>query len=541
MKKTVLFTLLWLMGTLFLTGCGEEAVDVVAEVSPLVEIENEYENETVLYSEYFQEKVSSQLEALKQDVHTLENPLVVANPYRTNTTGVYVYFTTRTPAKITCKINCDGYEEFSHVLYNEGEDNFSKKHEYLLIGCIPDQENRIELLAEDENGDSLGSYTFYYIAPGLQNSVLDIQAEVIEGFSETALEDGLYTLMGNDTIADNVGPSNISVYDNNGVIRSEIPIINYRAQDAIFDEGGMYFSPSGKKMAYMNRLGKIQRLYFMGDYHIHHDYIFGSRNDLLILASEPGETKDDLVLSMNKESGEITKIIDFRELLPNLLAISTKPEGAKVIDWMHFNSIVLVGEDDAVMSSRETSTIMYIENIYEKPSIKYMIGSEKYWEGTGYEKLLLQQVGEFSLQGGQHSVVYTRDESLPEGQYYLEMFNNNNTYSLCRKSYDWSADENYYDTGEAGKSKGNPSWYYKYLVDEKAGTFMLVDEIPVEYGGFVSCIQHVGDNLLVETGGPGIVYEFDRDGGLIQQIRFSREKWIYRIKKFDYKGFWFAK
>ena len=61
------------------------------------------------------------------------------------------------------------------------------------------------------------------------------------------------------------------------------------------------------------------------------------------------------------------------------------------MDWIHINTIQWIGDDAVLLSSRETSTILMIEDIYDTPQITYMIGEESFWEGTGYEELLLEK------------------------------------------------------------------------------------------------------------------------------------------------------
>lgn len=522
-----------------LVGCGSSK-DVVAKESPLTEINNEYENYAQIYSSDFQKQVRSQLDEKKKEQHDFSSPLVAANPYRTNTTGLYLYFTTKEKAQIQYTVSAEGYADFTRTLYNEGENNLTTEHEYMLIGCVPGVTNTICLTAEDENGKKLGSYTFTYDAPNLLNSLGAVQAEIEKGESQEKLADGLYTVLGNDSSEESMEEDYVGIYDNDGVVRAEIPIINFRSHEMIFNETGMYYSISNRQMACLDRTGEVTRVYSMGDFTLHHDYVFGTENDLIILASRVGaETKDDSIVSMNLETGEVTEVVNLGDLFPDYLASSVKPEGAEVLDWMHLNSLALVDGDDLIVSARETSTIIYIEDIYDTPKVRYMIGSDNFWAGSGYEELLLTPKGDFSLQGGQHSVLYVPDDSLKEGQYYLEMFNNNNTYSLARKEYDWLADENYHDTGIAVDSKGNPSYYYKYLVDENAKTFELVDSLPVDYSGFVSSVQRKDGNLIVDSGGALAVAEFDQKNQLIQKLKFTGEKWIYRIKKYEYTNYWF--
>lgn len=163
-----------------MTGCGA-AKDVVAKESPLTEVENSYENNAQIYSSNFQKNISKQLDEKKKEKHDFANPLVVANPYRTNTTGLYLYFTTKEKAQIQYTVSAEGYGDFTRTLYNEGENNLTTEHEYMLIGCVPGVTNTICLTAEDGNGKKLGSYTFTYDAPNLLNSLGSVQAVAEKG------------------------------------------------------------------------------------------------------------------------------------------------------------------------------------------------------------------------------------------------------------------------------------------------------------------------------------------------------------------------
>lgn len=514
--------------------------DVVAEESPLVEVENAYEEVAQIYTKPYQDGIKSQIEALEKDGHSLREPLIIANPYSTNTTGLYVSFETEEEASISYTVAVEGLEDFSRTLYNGEVDNLTTEHRYMMIGCVPEKENTICITASDAAGKKLGSYTFTYQAPPLLNQQNKPQAEVIKGESQEPLANGLYTVLGNDLSEDEMDEDYVAMYDNMGVIRCEIPIINFRAHDFIFDEKGMYYSISSSSIACLDRTGYVRYVYGMKDFRLHHEYVFGTKNDILVLASEANtETKDDRIISVDISTGEVTEVVDLRKIFPDYMPMATLAEGAEVLDWMHINSMQLMGEDGLIISSRETSTIIYLDNIYGTPTVRYMIGSANFWAGSGYEDLLLKQDGEFSLQGGQHSVVYQPDDSLPEGQYYLILYNNNNTYSFTRKEYDWSADDNYYDTGVAMESNGNPSYYYKYLIDENAGIFSLADSIPVGYSGFVSSVQNVDGNIVIDSGGIFTTYEFDSEGKLIQQLTYGGSKWIYRTKKYEYLNYWF--
>lgn len=48
----------------------------------------------------------------------------------------------------------------------------------------------------------------------------------------------------------------------------------------------MYYSTSANEIAALSNTGRITRIYDTGDYKLHHDYIFGENNDILVLATK---------------------------------------------------------------------------------------------------------------------------------------------------------------------------------------------------------------------------------------------------------------
>lgn len=529
---------------IFLSGCMLTACSGSSNSSDNASTPTTKENEDVLilnsetdidtiYTTNYQEDIYDEIEKKKSEkTYTIEDPLIIANPYGTNTTGLYVFFTTDSPTELSYTVSVEGYENFSQTVSG----GFVTEHENQLIGMIAGKTNTITLSATDENGNTSGTYTFKYTAPNLLGDADNTQLEVTSGESSENLSDGLYTMLGNRTEEDNEQVDFILVYDNNGTLRSEIPIKSYRSCRLLFDDNTMYYSTSAGEIAGLDNTGQITSFYDMGNYKLHHDYIFGNNNDFLILATDTSSnTVEDRIISVDRESGEITELIDLADLFKDYF--DTLDNEKDNFDWMHINSLCLVDDDTLIISSRETSSIIKISDIYTHPSVNYIISSDEFWEDTGYEDLLLRQSGDFSLQAGQHCVNYVSSDDLDEGQYYLTMYNNNNA-TISTRDYNYGEDDNY--EGTYSGTDGDHSYYYQYLVDENAGTFELTDKLEVTYSGYVSSVQQVGDNLLTDSGSEFEASEFDKDHKLIQTLTGSGETWWYRVFKYDFTGYWFA-
>lgn len=508
-------------------------------------VENSFDTYSEIYEEKYQNAIHEQIEARKTALkYDVENPLLIGNPYNTVTNGLYVYFETKRNQQVQYTIACDGYEDFTQTVYANSEDNLSKEHEFLMIGLIPGETNTITMNLLNASNEVQDTVTFTYDCPKAVGEFNVNQIEVEKGDSVQELSNGLYVILGNDIEFDiedeDIKAAYVSMYDNNGTLRCEIPCVSYRAHRLLFDENGMYFSVSGGRIVRMDATGYVNRVYKLGSLLLHHDYVFGTNNDLVVLGSDNSMgTKEDIILSIDLDSKEVKTLIDLKEIFPDYYAMTTKPENSEYIDWMHINSLSFVDEDSVIFSSRETSTIIKLDDIYGEQTIGYMIGSDHFWEGTGYEDYLLSQEGEFSLQAGQHTITYQADDSLPEGQYYIYLYNNNNTISNTRPDYDWAADENYSNTGVSINANGASSYYYKYLVDENARTFSLIDTIEVAYSGYVSSVQEYGNNVIIDSGSELTTWEFDSEGNLIQQMQIVGNYWVYRTYKYDFKGYWF--
>lgn len=488
------------------------------------------------YNTLFQEEIDNKINnLLKTNNYTIENPLMIYNPYSTNTNSINLYFNTDTEEELSYKIEVDGFSSFERTLKNTGEDNYTKTHSYQLIGFIMGYNNKLTLTLKNKDNEEK-SYTYNL---NFKNYKIDTDTKLkIEEDNKEELSDGLFAILG-DSREDQ---DYIHLVDNDGIVRSEIPIIGYRAVNLLFNNNKMYFSISERKLASMNNLGKIEKIYKLGKHKLHHDYAFDDKKEnLLILSSDTEDDScEDEIIKLNLDSGKITDSFKLEEVFKDLRenAYYNKDEVAKEVesvgvDWMHINTINYFKEDTVILSSRETSSIIKIKNIFDNPEIVYILGDESFYKDFDEKKYLYDKIGNFTNSGGQHTVTYI--ETNEEGVYYLSMFNNNIGISTTEPNFNWkSIGLNYSSPKDNGKS-----YYYKYKVDENNETYELVESFEVPFSAYMGSTQEYSNNIIVNSAQQCTFQETNQDGNIKKKFKFNCKSSIYRVFKYNFNNFYF--
>lgn len=481
-----------------------------------------------LYNSTTQNGIRENIDKLiAKNSYTEDDPLLIQNAFGTNTTSLYTYFETEKKAIIsyTIHVDDDTIPDFSQTLNKD----YGSTHEYQLLGLIPDMKNTITFHITYEDGTKKDVIRTYQM--GSLKGKEAIKLEKTEGTSTEEVSEGLYVILGNDSKSDDF----MYYYDNNGILRGEVPIEEYRSHRLLFNGDKMYFSYSSTGIAEMNNLGQITATYDLGQYKLHHDYVFDDDGNMLILATDTKkDTVEDMIIKLDLSTKEVTLVSDLGDLFPEYKALVKNND--KDSDWMHINTIQWMGNDEVIISSRETSTIIKLNNIYDNPTVDYMMGESTYWEDSSYQSLLLDKSNSFTSQAGQHSITYVQDDTLEDGQYYLYMFNNNFGYSSTNPDYDWSKVQGLVtDT----KDKTAMSKYYKYLVDENKKSYTLVDSFDVPFSAYVSSVQDLENTTVVDSGIKGYYQEYDENHTLIQGFSMDAETYIYRVYKYTFDNFYF--
>ena len=484
-----------------------------------------------------QQRLDGALQSLKElsgVSWTATTPLAVLNPFGTGSNGLYLYFETDMATKVTYTVHVEGGDisDFTADAADISGQEFTKTHEFQLIGLVPGETNQVTLTITGQWGKTRQIVTFTVDMPDT-SSGYSTRLEVEEGDSDQAQADGLLAMM---RVNGYLGYG--FFFDNDGILRYEMVLEGYGLDRLLFDGDEIITCVSSSKLARIDGLGRVTQVYRLDGYDLHHDIGFGDDGEVLALAEvSGGETVEDRLLSIDLDTGAVTELVDFSQLMEPYFE-TTRPVGpgddffwqAGEWDWLHLNSVQYMAEDDSVIvSSRETSAIIKVTGLHSTPTVDWLAGDERFWEDTAYADLCLTQEGDFVPQYGQHCVEYYADGE-EEGVYYLALYNNN-YWSLNSRDFTLevadSVGTDLYGTGD------ETSQVYIYRIDENARTYALVSSFDVPYSSIVSNASPCGDNWVVNSGVAMVFGEYDSEGKLIRQYTYNCTMQNYRTFKYD--------
>ena len=494
------------------------------------------------YDEGVQERLHQVVEELKNNSDlewTASMPLAILNPYGTGSNGLYLYFETDMATSVSYTVHVDGLTDFTAEAADASGKDYTRTHEFQLIGLVPGEVNEVTLNISGKWGNTRQTIHFTVDMPETRSGY-STQLKVTEGESTAAQADGLFTMM---RVNGYLGYG--FFFDNDGVMRYEMVLEGFGLDRVLFCGDEILTCVSSSKLARINGLGQVTWVCDLGEYDLHHDIGWGADGEVLALAEERGnDTVEDRLLSIDTETGEVTELINFSTFLQEYYDI-TRPVSpsddffwqAGEQDWIHLNSLQYMPESDSVvLSSRETSTILKVADLHGEPALDWLAGDERIWEGTAYEDACLAQVGGFVPQYGQHCVEYYADGE-EEGVYYLSLYNNN-YLSINSRDLELTVDDSV-GRGLYG-GEGDASQVYIYRIDENQRTFSLESSFDVPYSSIVSNGSLCGEdgNWTVNSGVAMVFGEYDSTGALIREYAYECTMQNYRTFKYE-MDIWF--
>ncbi|AXK46759.1 aryl-sulfate sulfotransferase [Brachybacterium saurashtrense] len=500
----------------------------------------EDEEAPALYEATTQQARHEALEAKKAEKQwTAQDPLLVIDPYGTTLTGLYVYFEDEAAGALDVLARAASTQDYAHTAANHAT---AGGFEGLVIGLIPGAHTTMMLTWRPEGGQGSAGEVRVKAPTTASGYGTALAAEIHDA---EALTPGLFAMNGVTGLGNNT-----YLMDSTGIMRAEVPAVDTAAHQFIPEDGRIVTTTGSRQLGVLDPLGHATTLIDLGEHSVHHDLAVVGDLVYLLTSDASSERVEDRVLRVDLASGAVEQVVDLQQLLPEYESLAHAQEGAaggSVVqgkDWIHINSID-VTDGVMILSARETSTIIALDDALEpggEPSVRWMLGVEELWEGTGYEELFLAPEGEVLGNAGQHSVHRLDDDALPEGQYYLEMFNNNYWRMSTREDAEWQ------DVGPANATTDEHdgvSHALRYVVDEAAGTFSQDEAIELPYSSVVSNVYRLGtggidQNMVANSGRSNEFSERSADGEVLASYRYDSASHGYRVYKHTFEGFWFA-
>ena len=480
-----------------------------------------------------------------------EDPLWAYNPYGTNPESLYMYFKSkgRFYCRYTVSVDDDKIPDFTRTLDNGASGNVAMEHEYQIIGLVPDKTNYLIFRLYNKK-DELANTLYYKVDMPKSYSGAQTILKLEEGRSKTPLQNGLYTVFAGTGTKKQA----VLLYDNSGVLRGEFPTkeIGYNMEQ-IYDT--LVYEVDDNTLACVNELGQVVDCLEIPLHHIYGEFAYDGAGAVYVLA-QPVQRSQSLgsVVKVEVNSGDVSDALDLSDIpsLVKLVKRADKSGKLKGRNYMAPDSVQVTGINQLLLGSSKYSTIMKVSNVNSlMPKLDYMMTDQKLWNISGKgkamkrlrKKLLTKALADgqaeptqatpivnsildsgktttpelFRSQYGQNALVVEKSSNLAEGQYYVGMLNNN--------------------AGRGTSGQKNNSYYYKYLVDESAGTYALLEKERLTWNEKGGNVTPYDESFLYCRSGDHIFEETGKDG---RQIRsFHVKGALYRVYKNDWKGFWF--
>lgn len=408
-------------------------------------------------------------EAYSKESYTIKKPFVALNPYEVCPLSGLVMFFLEQSASITIEVHGQ------RRLYQLEKGH----HELPILGLKPNMRNEICMQSIDQDGVTV-EHTFYIQTNPLPSSYPEIQVKVSQ---KNQMAEGLFSL----SLGRSEGVKTIealySIVDEEGSVRwfyTGMTAHVFRKLknghlivDAPISSGicGAYTSAGFIEMDF---LGHIKAFYKLPN-GLHHDvYELPSGNFLAITQGE--NTKQDLLVEIDRKSGEVIKEWNFREILdPSRQTVIDKISVNHPLDWLHLNAIVYDETDDSIIAtSRNQSCMVKFDKSTSK--IQWIIAPNEGWNDV-LSPYVLNPVNEQDLGWAPHTPVIGKNGT------YL-MFDNGNFRS--------------YDIDKARHAYENFSRGIEYRIDLETGTFEKVWSFGEERGNSLYC-PYLGSISLLEN------------------------------------------
>ena len=475
------------------------------------EIETDIPKETTRIASSYE--IDQQLQAELENGYSWEEPMVIQNPYQVSPLTAVIIFDTKEECAV--RFTVKGKTEAADI---SGEVEAAVSHRIPVIGLYPAMENTVVLELLDKSGKVTDSQEITITTDELPDK-LDDAVKPVKTSGESAFE--LTMVYGQRTTFP-------FAYDCMGDIRwymsgeftSGIYMLSNNRMIVASNEAFMpsQDKPQTTNLYEMDYLGRAYTMYYVAGGN-HHEVIEKEPDgNLLVLTSSLEGHIEDKIQEIDRQTGEVVNELIMEDIF------SGKYEDR--VDWTHLNTVSYQPETDTiVISPRNLESVVKLN--WTTKEIQWILCDPRFWEGTEYEKYVLQPEGDFVYQFQQHTA-YQIDTDLDGDDQTIEITMFDNHFLWRRKK-----DIDYYD-------KTEESYLLVYSVNEAEGTVKQIKKIPTVWSKITSAAIYEADSnhffgmcghaANVENGWKGMTYEFDYDTEKVLN-QYCLKKTFYRAEE----------
>ena len=475
------------------------------------EIETDIPKETTRIASSYE--IDQQLQAELENGYSWEEPMVIQNPYQVSPLTAVIIFDTKEECAV--RFTVKGKTEAADI---SGEVEAAVSHRIPVIGLYPAMENTVVLELLDKSGKVTDSQEITITTDELPDK-LDDAVKPVKTSGESAFE--LTMVYGQRTTFP-------FAYDCMGDIRwymsgeftSGIYMLSNNRMIVASNEAFMpsQDKPQTTNLYEMDYLGRAYTMYYVAGGN-HHEVIEKEPDgNLLVLTSSLEGHIEDKIQEIDRQTGEVVNELIMEDIF-----------GGKYedrVDWTHLNTVSYQPETDTiVISPRNLESVVKLN--WTTKEIQWILCDPRFWEGTEYEKYVLQPEGDFVYQFQQHTA-YQIDTDLDGDDQTIEITMFDNHFLWRRKK-----DIDYYD-------KTEESYLLVYSVNEAEGTVKQIKKIPTVWSKITSAAIYEADSnhffgmcghvANAENGWKGMTYEFDYDTEKVLN-QYCLKKTFYRAEE----------
>lgn len=436
-------------------------------------------------------------EELKSNHYTLEEPLIVVNPYNTSPLTALISFKTNSESSV--KVKVFGKDSGDNLEYEITEK--TKEHKIPIYGLYSGI-NKVEIIS------------------GTEKNILEIETERLNSELVSSNVKELDRKKANDNFIITSPSINgyLTMYDNTGEIRWYLSTKKIGAAGPIkkLKNGNLLVtSEEQKKPPYyvtsiyeIDFLGKIHRKIDLKGYG-HHEFIELENGNILGLVDPVDrETVEDYLIEYDK-NGNIVKEWDFKKLIKLeeyiaqdlYLTYNFKDnKKAALHDWAHANAFSYDKNDNSiVVSFRHLNAV--IKFSYETGDILWIFADSKNpWLTEELKTKLLKTDDKNMYAYGQHAVKILDDGNilLYDNGNYRDLYNR----GILKASEDYNTDNNKSRALELEIKNGTIKKVWEYIPENIYTPFIGdVNKIGknhyiINFGGIVEVEGKYSDDIL---------------------------------------------